>query len=158
MTGHYNAPSFFCPRKNFMFYNEIDDYLVNINYILEVFIMENNEAMVNDEQELNDVEVIDTDAVCEQDDFEGTETSLDGLSFALGSVATLLILKGIKKVVNSEPVQNKISEVKEKFAEQKERRLAAKEAKKNLKVVKSKQDVVDTEVVTEENNKAVNDK
>lgn len=120
--------------------------------------MENNEAMVNDEQELNDAEVIDTDAVCEQDDFEETETSLDGLSFALGSIATLLILKGIKKVVNSEPVQNKISEVKEKFAEQKERRIAAKKAKKNLKFVKSKRDVVDTEVVTEENDKAVNDK
>lgn len=103
--------------------------------------MENNE-MINDEQELNDVEVIDADEVCEQEDSEVSEGGLDGLSFALGTIATLVVLKGIKKVVNSEPVQNKIADVKAKFAEQKERRAAAKAAKK-LKVVEP--EVVDTE-------------
>lgn len=119
--------------------------------------MEDNKTMINEEQELNDIDVIDADAVCEQDDSEVMESGLDGLSFALGSVATLLVIKGIKKVINSDPVQNKISEVKDKLAEHKERRAAAKEAKK-LKVVKSKQDVVEGEVVTNKNDKAVNDK
>lgn len=119
--------------------------------------MEDNKTMNNEEQELNDIDVIDADEVCEQDDSEVTESGLDGLSFALGSVATLLVIKGIKKVINSNPVQNKISEVKDKLAERRERRAAAKEAKK-LKVVKSKQDVVEGEVVANENDKAVNDK
>ena len=119
--------------------------------------MEDNKTMINEEQELNDIDVIDADEVCEQDDSEVMESGLDGLSFALGSVATLLVIKGIKKVISSDPVQNKISEVKEKLAERKERRAAAKEAKK-LKVVKSKQDVVEGEVVANENDKAVNDK
>ncbi len=104
--------------------------------------MENNE-MINDEQELNDVEAIDADEVCEQEDSEVGGSGLDGLSFALGTIATLVVLKGIKKVVNSEPVQNKIADVKAKFAEQKERRAAAKAAKKTMKVV-------DAEAVTEE--------
>jgi hypothetical protein len=120
--------------------------------------MENNETKIYDEQELNDVETLDLDPVCEQDDSEVTEAGFDGLSFALGSVATLLVIKGIKKVINSDPVQNKISEVKDKLAERKEQRAAIKEAKKKLKVVKSKPDVVEGEIVTEENNKAVNDK
>lgn len=96
--------------------------------------MENNETMIN-EQELNDVEVIDTNEV-EQEEPEVSEGGLDGLSFALGTVATLLVLKGIKKVVNSDPVQNKIADVKAKIAERKELKAAAKEAKK-LKVVQS---------------------
>ena len=95
--------------------------------------MENNE-MINDEQELNDVEVIDADEVCEQEDSDVSGSGLDGLSFALGTIATLVVLKGIKKVVNSEPVQNKIADVKAKIAERKEARAAAKAAKK-LKVV-----------------------
>lgn len=102
--------------------------------------MENNEAMVNDE-ELNDVEVIDTDEVCEQDDSEVTEGGLDGLSFAAGAIVTLLIAKGVKKVVNSAPVQNEVNKVKTKWKEHKEARAAAKEAKK-LKIV-------DTTVVKE---------
>ena len=111
--------------------------------------MENNETMTNDEQELNDVEVIDTDMACEQEEPEVTEGGLDGLSLALGTVATLLVLKGIKKVVNSDPVQNKIADVKAKIAERKEQKAAAKEAKK-LKVVQSdaKEGTVD-ETVTD---------
>ena len=85
-----------------------------------------NEEMINDEQELNDVDVIDADEVCEQENSEVSGSGLDGLSFALGTIATLVVLKGIKKVVNSKPVQNKIADVKAKFAEQKERRAAAK--------------------------------
>lgn len=96
--------------------------------------MENNETVINDE-ELNDVEVIDTNEV-EQEEPEVSEGGLDGLSFALGTVATLLVLKGIKKVVNSDQVQNKIADVKAKIAERKELKAAAKEAKK-LKVVQS---------------------
>ena len=93
-----------------------------------------NEEMINDEQELNDVEVIDADEVCEQEDSEVSGSGLDGLSFALGTIATLVVLKGIKKVVKSEAVQSKIVDVKAKFAERKERRAEAKAAKK-LKVV-----------------------
>lgn len=119
--------------------------------------MEDNKTMINEEQELNDIDVIDADEVCEQDDSEVMESGLDGLSFALGSVATLLVIRGIRKVISSDPVQNKINEVKANLAEHKERRAAAKEAKK-LKVVKSKQDVVEGEVVASKNDKAVNDK
>ncbi len=111
--------------------------------------MENNE-MIKDEQELNEVEAIDTDEVCEQEDSEVCEGGFDGISFALGTIATLVVLKGIKMVVNSEPVQNKIADVKTKFAEQKERRAAAKAAKK-LKVV-------DTEVVNQEDSKEADKK
>lgn len=111
--------------------------------------MENNE-MINDEQELNDVEVIDADEVCEQEDSEVSGSGLDGLSFALGTIATLVVLKGIKKVVNSEPVQNKISTVKAKIAERKEARAAAKAAKK-LKVV-------DAEAVNTEESKEADKK
>lgn len=113
-----------------------------------------NEEMINDEQELNDVEVIDADEVCEQEDSEVGESGLDGLSFALGTIATLVVLKGIKKVVNSKPVQNKIADVKAKFAEQKERRAAAKAAKK-LKVVDA--EAVNTEE-SKETDKKVSDK
>lgn len=114
-------------------------------------------TMVNDEKELNDVEVIDTDEVCEQDEPEVAEGGLDGLSFALGATATLLVLKGIKKIVNSDPVQNKISEIKENWAERKERRAAAKEAKK-LKVVKNSDDVKEGEVEDTVTGKVVNGK
>lgn len=113
-----------------------------------------NEEMINDEQELNDVEVIDADEVCEQEDSEVGGSGLDGLSFALGTIATLVVLKGIKKVVNSKPVQNKIADVKAKFAEQKERRAAAKAAKK-LKVVDA--EAVNTEE-SKETDKKVSDK
>ena len=115
--------------------------------------MENNE-MINDEQELNDVEVIDADEVCEQEDSEVSGSGLDGLSFAMGTIATLVVLKGIKKVVNSEPVQNKIADVKAKFAERKERRAEAKAAKK-LKVVDA--EAVNTEE-SKETDKKVSDK
>lgn len=115
--------------------------------------MENNE-MINDEQELNDVEVIDADEACEQEDSEVSGSGLDGLSFALGTIATLVVLKGIKKVVNSKPVQNKIADVKDKFAERKERRAEAKAAKK-LKVVDA--DAVNTEE-SKETDKKVSDK
>lgn len=98
--------------------------------------MENNETMINEEQELNDVEVIDTDMACEGEEPEVSDGSLDGLSFAFGAIAALLVAKGIKKVVNSAPVQNKISDVKAKIAERKELKAAAKEAKK-LKVVQA---------------------
>ena len=52
--------------------------------------------------------------------------------------------------MNSEPVQNKIADVKAKFAEQKERRAAAKAAKK-LKVV-------DAEAVNTEESKETDKK
>lgn len=110
--------------------------------------MENNE-MIKDE-ELNDVEAIDTDEVCEQEDSEVSEGGLDGISFALGSVATLLVIKGIKKVINSDPVQNKIADMKAKMAERKEARAAAKAAKK-LKVV-------DGEVVKKDNSEEAKEK
>ena len=113
-----------------------------------------NEEMINDEQELNDVEVIDADEVGEQEDSEVGVSGLDGLSFALGTIATLVVLNGIKKVVNSKPVQNKIADVKAKFAEQKERRAAAKAAKK-LKVVDA--EAVNTEE-SKETDKKVSDK
>lgn len=111
--------------------------------------MENKE-MINDEQELNDVEVVDADEVCEQEDSEVSGSGLNGLSFALGTIATLVVLKGIKKVVNSKPVQNKIADVKAKFAEQKERRAAAKTAKKR--------EVDDAEVVNEKESKETDKK
>ena len=113
-----------------------------------------NEEMINDEQELNDVEVIDADEVCEQEDSKVSGSGLDGLSFALGTIATLVVLKGIKKIVNSKPVQNKIADAKAKFAERKERRAAAKAAKK-LKVVDA--EAVNTEE-SKETNKKVSDK
>lgn len=99
----------------------------------------------NEEQELNDAEVVDTDEVCEQDYPETEESGIDGLSFALGSVAALLVVKAVKKVVNSEPVQNKISEVKANFAKRKKARLAAKDAK-NRNVVEPATDVKEGEV------------
>lgn len=114
-----------------------------------------NYELVNDEQELNDVEVIDAE-VCDEET-ETCENGLDGLSFALGAVATLLLVKGVKKVVNSEPVQNGISSVKAKIAENKQKRAAAKEAKK-LKLVEKTGKFEATEEETEEPAKAVNDK
>lgn len=114
-------------------------------------------TMVNDEKELNDVEVIDTDEVCEQDEPEVAEGGLDGLSFALGATATLLVLKGIKKVIHSDPVQNKISEIKKNLAERKEQRAAAKEAKK-LKFVKGSDNVKEGEVEDTVTGKVVNGK
>lgn len=119
--------------------------------------METNETMINDEQELNDVEAVDTDEVCEQDYPETEESGIDGLSFALGSVAALLVVKAVKKVVNSEPVQNKISEVKANFAKRKEARLAAKEAKK-LKVGEPAADVKEGEVENTVTGKVINGK
>ena len=35
--------------------------------------MEDSKTMINEEQELNDIDVIDADEVCEQDDSEVTE-------------------------------------------------------------------------------------
>lgn len=116
--------------------------------------MENYE-LVNDEQELNDVEVIDAE-VCDEET-ETYEGGLDGLSFALGAVGALLLVKGVKKVVNSEPVQNGISSVKAKIEESKQKRAAAKEAKK-LKLIEGTAKSVTAEENTEEPAKAVNDK
>lgn len=113
--------------------------------------MENYE-LVNDEQELNDVEAIDAE-VCD-DEAETCENGLDGVSFALGAVATLLLVKGVKKVVNSTPVQNGISSTKTWIEGKKQKRAAAKEAKE-LKLVE-KTAVEQDE--TEEPAKAVNGK
>lgn len=113
--------------------------------------MENYE-LVNDEQELNDVEVIDAE-VCD-DEAETCENGIDGLSFALGAVATLLLVKGVKKVVSSAPVQNGISNAKTWIEGNKQKRAAAKEAKK-LKLVEKAADEQDE---TEEPAKAVNGK
>lgn len=93
--------------------------------------MENYE-LVNDEQELNDVEVIDAE-VCD-DEAETCENGIDGVSFALGAVGALLLATGVKKVVNSAPVQNGISNAKTWIEGKKQKRAAAKEAKK-LKLV-----------------------
>ena len=109
-----------------------------------------NEEMINDEQELNDVEVIDADEVCEQEGSEVSGSGLDGLSFALVTIGTLVVFEGIKMVVNSEPVQNKIADVKAKFAERKEHRAAAKAAKKMK--------VADTEAVNTEESKETDKK
>lgn len=116
--------------------------------------MENYE-LVNDEQELNDVEVIDAE-VCDEE-AETYEGGLDGLSFALGAVGALLLMKGVKKVVNSELVQNGISNVKTKIEESKQKRAAAKEAKK-LKLIEGNVTSVTDAEDTEEPAKAVNDK
>lgn len=121
--------------------------------------METNEKLtVAEEQELNDVEVINADEAYEQDEAEVCEGGLDGLSFALGAVATLLLAKGVKTVVSSAPVQNGIASIKTKIEDQKQRRAQAREAKK-LKLVeksgKSNADVID---VTTEPAEAVNGK
>lgn len=116
--------------------------------------MENYE-LVNDEQELNDVDVIDAE-VCDEE-AETCENGLDGVSFALGAVAALLLAKGVKKVVNSEPVQNGISSVKTKIAENKQKRAAAKEAKK-LKLIETTGEVKTADEETEEPAKVVNGK
>lgn len=114
--------------------------------------------IVDEEQETNNVEVIDADETCEQDEAEVCESGLDGLSFALGAVATLLLVKGVKKVASSAPVQNGIAAVKTKIEDQKQRRAAAKEAKKLKLVEKTGESDAEVHEVGVTPAKAVNDK